>query len=104
MVRATGFSQKTGTPARTAARIRPGWASVAAAITTPSTPADSTASGESTTSPPNRSAAVLAASANGSVSTSDSTASSPERVSAWKAPIRPRPRIPMRMERLPSFR
>ena len=82
IVRATGFSQKTGTPASAQERISAGWASVAAATTTPSTPAASTASGESATCAPNRSAAAFAASANGSETTRDSTASSPDRVSA----------------------
>jgi hypothetical protein len=65
-------------------------------MTTPSTPAASTASGESATSAPNR-AATAVASANGSVTTMDPTWSSPASVSAWNAPILPRPMIPIRM-------
>ena len=52
----SGFSQKTGMPASTPARISWVWALVAAAMTIPSTPLAISASGESATSAPNRSA------------------------------------------------
>lgn len=53
--------------------------------------------GESTAVAPKRSTAASAAAATGSVTTSDSTASSPASVAVWKAPIRPSPKMPIRM-------
>ena len=96
----TGFSQSVGMPASTQARISFVWASVAAAMMTPSTPEPSRASSESTPStpwPPNRSTTVLVFAGTMSVTTSESIAGIPTRVLAWNAPIRPSPMSPRRM-------
>ena len=76
------------------------WASVPAAMITPSTPEPSRASTESTPStpwPPNRSTMVLVFSGTRSVTTSESIAGIPTRVLVWNAPIRPSPMSPSRM-------
>ena len=51
----TGFSQNVGRPASMQAMMSSGWTSVAAAITTPSTPACRSASGLVAGSAPTRS-------------------------------------------------
>src|SRR5215211_8567899 len=99
MVRATGFSQNTGRPASTAARMSDGWASVAAATTTPSTPAASSAVGVSAGSAAKRAAASAATAGSASVTTSESTTGRSVRVWAWNVPIRPNPIRPRRMVR-----
>src|SRR6266540_66714 len=96
-LRATGFSQNTGTPASTAATMSCGWASVDPAMTTPSTPAASSASGESAGSAPNRSATCFVAVGAMSVTTRESTAGRLVNVPAWKPPILPSPMSPRRM-------
>ena len=76
------------------------WASVPAAMITPSMPEPSRASSESTPSTPwapNRSTIVLVFSGTRSVTTSESIAGIPTRVFVWNAPIRPRPMSPSRM-------
>src|SRR5699024_1372661 len=103
MVPATGFSQKAGTPCATAACRSAAWVSVAAAMTTPSTPAPSSSSGESTArAEGTRAVTASTAAVTGSVRTSSSTWSREASVSAWKAPMRPRPMSPMRTSVLPS--
>src|SRR5215204_978361 len=97
MVRATGFSQNTGRPASTAARMSDGWASVAAATTTPSTPAASNAAGVSAGSAPSRAATSAVTAETASVTTSESTTGRSVSVRAWNAPIRPNPMSPRRM-------
>src|SRR6187397_85467 len=97
MVRATGFSQNTGTPASAAATMSSGWASVAAATTTPSTPDARSFSGVSTASTSNRSTTELIAAGTASVTTSEVTDGSADSVSAWKAPILPSPIKPILM-------
>src|SRR5215216_1771255 len=97
MVRAIGFSQKTGRPASTAARMSGGWASVAAATTTPSTPAASSASGVSAGSAPSRPATSAVTAGTASLTTRESTTGRSVRVWAWNAPIRPSPIKPRRM-------
>src|SRR3712207_2453010 len=97
IVRATGFSQNTGTPASTAATTSSGWASVAAATTTPSTPEDRSFAGVSAASTPSRSTVDLMAAGTASVTTSELTDGSAGSVSAWKAPIRPSPIKPILM-------
>jgi hypothetical protein len=97
MVRAKGFSQKTGSPASTAATISSGWASVAAAITTPSRSDFSRASGEAAGSAPRRSATLVVRSGMRSATTSESTMGRLARVSAWNSPILPSPSSPRRM-------
>src|SRR5215216_5377507 len=97
MVRAIGFSQKTGRPASTAARMSGGWASVAAATTTPSTPAASSAAGPWAGSAPMRPATSAVTAGTASVTTRESTTGRSVRVWAWNAPIRPSPIRPRRM-------
>src|SRR5262245_49919488 len=97
MVRATGFSQNTGRPASTAARMSSGWASVAAATTTPSTPAASSAAGVSAGLAPSRAATSPVRAGTASVTTSESTTGRSVRGWAWNAPIRPSPIRPRRM-------
>src|SRR5215217_2702266 len=97
MVRATGFSQNTGRPAETAARMSDGWASVAAATTTPSTPAASSAAGSWVGSAPMRPATSAVTAGTASVTTRESTTGRSVRVWAWNAPIRPSPIRPRRM-------
>src|SRR5918995_1789542 len=97
IVRATGFSQNTGRPASTAARMSVGWASVVAATTTPSTPAASSAAGLSAASAPSRAATSAVRVGTASVTTSESTTGRSVRVWAWNAPIRPNPIRPRRM-------
>src|SRR4051795_11197403 len=91
MVFATGFSQNTGTPASTAATMSSGWASVAAATTTPSTPEARGFSGGSTASTafpePYLSTTDRTAAGTASVTTSEVTDGSADSVPAWKAPI-----------------
>ena len=68
------------------------WASVPAAMITPSTPEPNRASSESTPSTPwapNRSTIVLVFSGTRSVTTSESIAGIPTSVLVWNAPIRP---------------
>ena len=74
-----------------------GWASVAAATTTPSTPDARSFSGVSTASTPNRSTTELIAAGTTSVTTSEVTDGSADSVSAWKAPILPSPIKPILM-------
>ena len=95
--RASGFSQNTGSPASTAATISSGWASVPAAMTTPSRPARSRASGEAAGSAPRRSATLVVRSGMMSATTSESTMGRLARVSAWNSPILPSPSSPRRM-------
>src|SRR3954453_12755592 len=97
MVLATGFSQNTGTPASTAATTSSGWASVAAAMTTPSIPAASSFAGSSAVSTPRRSPTARVAAGTASVTTSDVTDGRVDSVSAWNAPIRPSPISPILM-------
>ena len=97
IVRATGFSQNTGTPASAAATTSSGCASVAAATTTPSTPEASSSSGVAAASTPNRSTTERMAAGTASVTTSEVTDESLDSVSAWKAPIRPSPIKPIFM-------
>src|SRR5919107_1003548 len=97
MVRATGFSQNTGTPASAAATMSSGWASVAAAITTPSTPEARSFSGVSTASTPSRFTTGSMAAGTASVTTREVTDGNADSVSAWKAPIRPSPINPILM-------
>src|SRR5215216_7816398 len=97
IVRATGFSQNTGRPASTAARISSGWASVAAATTAPSTPAASSPAGLSAGSAPSRAATSAVTAGTASVTTSESTTGRSVRVWAWNEPIRPNPIRPRRM-------
>src|SRR5215211_1738409 len=97
MVRATGFSQNTGRPASTAARMSSGWASVAAATTTPSTPAVSSAAGLSAGSAPSRAATSAVTAGTASATTRESTTGRSVRVWAWNEPIRPSPIRPRRM-------
>ena len=76
------------------------WASVPAAMITPSIPEPSRASSESTPSTPwapNRSTIALVFSGTMSVTTSESIAGIPTRVLVWNAPIRPSPMSPSRM-------
>src|SRR3954471_4525662 len=97
---ATGFSHSVGSPASTQARTSSGWASVPAAMTTPSRSEASSAARESAPSTPSerwRSTTCLVRSGTRSVTTSDSIAGMPTSVPAWKAPIRPSPMSPMRM-------
>src|SRR3954454_20872052 len=103
MVRATGFSQNTGTPASTAATTSSGWASVAAAMTTPSIPAASSFAGSSAVSAPRRSPTARVAAGTATVTTSDVTDGRVDSVSAWNAPIRPSPISPILM-RTPGVR
>jgi hypothetical protein len=70
---------------------------VAAAITIPSTPLLIRSSGESALSATNRSVTDAVTAGTASVTTSESTSSRWERVSAWNAPIRPSPIKPRRM-------
>ena len=93
----SGFSQKTGMPASTPALISAECASVAAAITMPSTPLPISAAGEVAASASNLSATAAVTAGTASVTTSESTPSRWERVSAWNAPILPRPIRPIRM-------
>ena len=79
------------------ATISAGWASVAAATTTPSTPDLSSASGESAGSAPRRPATWAMTDGTASVTTRESTAGSSDSVPAWKAPILPSPMSPSRM-------
>src|SRR3954465_3104046 len=95
MVRATGFSQNPGTPASVAATMSSGWASVAAATTTPSTPEARSCSGGSTASAPYFSTTEWRASGTASVTTREVTDDSEDSVSAWKAPTRPSPTKPI---------
>src|SRR5689334_17394835 len=97
MVLATGFSQNTGTPASAAATMSSGWASVAAATTTPSTPEARSFSGVSAASTSYLCTIVLTAAGTASVTTSEVTVGSADSVPAWKAPIRPRPIKPILM-------
>jgi hypothetical protein len=97
IVFATGFSQNTGTPASAAATMRSGWASVAAATTTPSTPEARSFSGVSAASTPCLSTTAWMAACTASVTTSEVTDGRADSVSAWKAPIRPRPIKPILM-------
>src|ERR671920_448158 len=97
MVLATGFSQNTGTPASAAATMSSGCASVAAAITTPSTPEARSFSGVSTASTPSFSTTGAMAAGTASVTTREVTDGNADSVSAWKAPIRPSPINPILM-------
>ena len=97
MVRATGFSQNTGTPASAAATMSSGWR------WWPRPPHAVHArrqsfSGVSTASTPNRSTTELIAAGTTSVTTSEVTDGSADSVSAWKAPILPSPIKPILME------
>ena len=73
------------------------WKGVGAAMTTPSTPDASTASGLSAILAPNRLETRSARAGTGSLITSSSMAGRPVRVSAWNEPIRPRPSSPIRI-------
>ena len=95
-VRAIGFSQKTGTPARVPASSSSGCAPVPAATTMPSTPAARTAAGESAVSAPTRAATSSARPGTRSVTTRLSTSGRSDSVCAWNSPIRPSPRSPRR--------
>lgn len=97
MVRARGFSQNTGSPASIAATISSGWASVLAAMTTPSRPDLSRASGEAAGSARTRSATFLVSEGMMSATTRESIIGRLARVSAWNSPILPSPSSPRRM-------
>src|SRR4051794_29181931 len=92
--RATGFSQKAGSPASAANRRRGAWAGVGAASTSASTPASTSASGVPSAATPSSAAVLRARSASASASVSRATLSSARRVEAWREPIRPTPTTP----------
>lgn len=94
---ATGFSQKAGRPARTAAAMNAGCVSVEVAMTTPLTPASSSPSYVSTGSAAYSAAALASGRGIASVTTIVSTTGSSSSVCRWKVPILPSPAKPMRM-------
>ena len=94
---ATGFSQKTGTPAWTPRLMSSGCAPVVAAMTRASIPAPSNSATDSAACAPVCPATSRARPRSASVTTSESTPGSPRSVLAWNTPIRPTPTSPMRM-------
>ena len=98
---ATGFSQKTGTPAWTPRLMSSGCAPVVAAITRASIPAPSNSATDPAARAPACPATSRARPRSASVMISKSTPGSPRSVLAWNAPIRPTPTSPIRMKQHP---
>jgi hypothetical protein len=94
---ATGFSTKVAIPASMLALSRSRCVGVDEAMTTASGFARNSSSVLLTGRAPNFCTTDCTAAGFASVTTSCSTASSAARVSAWNAPIRPRPIRPIRM-------
>jgi hypothetical protein len=94
----SGFSHRTGLPAATQARTKPGWVASCEATRTASTSASAiTAAGSSVARQPSRPATEAARGRSRSAITSSRAPATDRRtIVAWSVPMTPAPMMPMR--------